>query len=102
MKLLPLVQINRLGMNGRERAREIHFADHFGPAGGVHDHEIVGGHRAQADGVGGIGLLRPVPVLPGAMQIARFGEPFAEIGDDPRRRMCSLGAIGSSNAAHFR
>ena len=30
VELLPLVQINGLGMNRRERAREIHFADHFG------------------------------------------------------------------------
>ena len=47
----------------------------------VHDHEIVRRHRAQAHGVRGIGFLRPVPVLAGAMEKARFGQPLAKIGN---------------------
>ncbi len=46
--LLTLVEVDRFGMNGCERGREVDLSDHLGPAvlftRRIDDHEIVGGH----------------------------------------------------------
>ena len=73
MELLNLVgvalhQVDRLGIDGRERAPPIHLRDDL-PAlrlllvtrGGVDDEEIVGRDSPERDVVGGIGFARPVP-----------------------------------------
>ena len=78
--LLRAVQVDGFFVHGGERAGEIDFADDVGLAGDVDDDEIVAGDRAQADGVGGIRFVRPVIVLAGAVQVAGFGQPGAQIG----------------------
>lgn len=107
--LLALVQIDRFGMDCGESGGEIYFADHFGfavfgavgAAGDVRDYEIIGGDGAEADRIGWIGLLDPVPVFAAAMEETRFGEAFTE-GWKVHGAEAFFGASGSSNAAHFR
>jgi len=71
-KLLSLVEVDCLGMNGGERGRKIHLAHNLQLAVpfscGVDDHEIVGGDRPQADRVRRIRLLNPVPFPAAAME----------------------------------
>jgi len=88
-------------MNGRERAREIYFRDYSGFLRGVHDYKIVGGHRAQAYCVGGIGLLRPMPMIARAVEKPAWANRSqrSERSTPPK---ASFAAIGNSNAAHFK
>ena len=88
MILLALMKINRFRMNGGERRRKIHFADHFRLAASflrsasrrIDDDEIVGRNRTQAHRVRRICFLHPVPVSSAAMEKSRFGQPFAQRG----------------------
>ncbi len=57
-----LDQVDRLLVQGRGRAREVDLADHLRRVGRVDHDEIVGRHRTQADRVGGIRLVGPVPL----------------------------------------
>ena len=81
--LLALVEVNRFGMDGRERGGKIDFADHFRLAvllaRSIDDDEIVGRDGTQADGIRGIGLLHPVPVAAAAMEVARFAKALAKL-----------------------
>ena len=103
--LLSLVNVDRLGMNGGESGREIHFANDLRlsilSAGDIDNDEIVGRYRAQADRIRRIALLDPVPVISAPMQKPCFGQPLAKSGKStPPKR--SSGESGSSNAAHFK
>ena len=77
--LLPAVNVDGFFVDKHKRAGEIDFADDAGRAGEVDDHEIVAGDGTQADGIGGIGLLRPVVVFSSEMQKTGLGEPRAQI-----------------------
>ena len=73
-------------MHGRQRRREIHFANHLRlavlvsirSASGINNHEIVRGHRTQADRIRRISLLHPMPIPAAAMQKSRVGHPLAQ------------------------
>src|SRR6266851_450243 len=78
--LLAAVNVDGFFVEEHQRAGEIDFADDGGRAGDVDDHEIIAGHGTQADGIGGIGLLRPVVVFSGEMEKTSFGEPRTKIG----------------------
>jgi hypothetical protein len=59
----------------RERARVVRFADDPLVAGRLFDHdEVVRRDGPQAHGVGGVRLVRPVPVIVGELHEPRFGE----------------------------
>ena len=77
--LLSLVEINCFGMDGGERAGEIYLTDYLRLVRDVDDDEVVGSDRAQADGIGRIGFLRPVPMVSGAVEESSLGEPLAEL-----------------------
>ena len=79
------MQVDRLRVHGRERAGEIHLANYFRLAlGRVHDDEVVGSHPAQADRVGGIRLVGPMPRRAAAMQEPGFLERFGRFVDFDR------------------
>ena len=81
--LLSLVNVNRLRMHGRERRREINFANHFRLAfvlsRHINDYKIVGRHRSQAHRIRRIRLLHPVPVSAAAMEISRLRQSLAHL-----------------------
>ena len=80
VELLHLVrhaldQVDRLGVDRREGAAPVDLGDDLPllrllvvARGGVEHHEVVGGHRAQREVIGGIGLRRPVIAVPRAVQ----------------------------------
>src|SRR5882762_1223068 len=78
--LLAAVKVNGFFVKEDQRTGEIDFADHVWRAGDVDNHEIVAGYRAQADGIGGLGFLRPVVVFPSEMQKTGLREPCTQIG----------------------
>ena len=57
-----LHDVDGLGVQGGRPAREVGFADHLGPGADVDDDEVVRRDRAQAHGIGGVALARPVPL----------------------------------------
>ncbi len=59
---LSFDHVDGLGMQRRERAGEIGFADHLRTAGVIGDHEVVRRNRPQAHRVGRIRLAGPVPL----------------------------------------
>ena len=73
--LLAPVEVYGFFVDEYEGTGIIDFADDIGLSRDVDDHKIVARNRAQADGVGRIGLVRPVVVSASAMQEARFREP---------------------------
>ena len=76
--------------------------DHLMVAGDIDHHEVVARNRAQADGVGRIGVRGPVPrASPRMMQQLEIGQKLAQLADIVRPNF-SPSRMGSSNAAHFR
>ena len=84
MVLLSLVNVDCLLMHRSQCGSEVDFADDFRLSGiaarDVDDDEVVRRHRAQADGVGGIALLHPVPVVAAPMKEPCVGKSLAKIG----------------------
>src|SRR6266436_5316689 len=60
--LLAAMKVNGFFVKEHQRTRKIDLANDVWRAGDIDNHEIVAGYRAQADGIGGIGFLRPVVV----------------------------------------
>jgi len=60
----PLQDVDRLLVDHRRGRVVVHLGDDPRLGRDVLDHEVVGGHRAQADRVGGVALARPVPAVP--------------------------------------
>ena len=56
-----------------------HLGDHHRVAGDVHHHEVVTGHRPQADGIRRVTLRRPVPCAAGVVQEPCFFEETAQV-----------------------
>src|ERR1019366_6384226 len=81
--LLPLMNVDCLGMDGGESRRKIHFTNHLRlpvlSACRIDNDEIVGGHRTQADRVCRIALLYPVPVASAPLQETSFSKSFTEL-----------------------
>ncbi len=78
--VLPrLVQVDGLLVQRGEGGGEIDFGDHLRLAGGIDDDEVVAGDRAQADGVGGVGVRGPVPGVGGVVQQAQLVEERAQL-----------------------
>ncbi len=80
VKLLAAVNVDGLFVNEGQGAGKIDFADDVGRAGDVDDHKIVAGHRAEADGIGGIGFMGPVVIIASQMKKACLREARAKIG----------------------
>ena len=102
MILLAFVNVDGLGVDRGKRAREINLADHLGHFGFIDDDEIVGCYGTQADGVGRIRLIGPVPEFTAAVKKTGFEPDARREATDPCRRKVSPAASGSSNAAAFR
>ncbi len=66
------MQVDRLLVQRGRAAVEARLADHVGAVRGVDDHEVVRRNRPQADGVGRIRLVGPLPV-PVAVRRPRCG-----------------------------
>ncbi len=77
--LLAAMQVNRLLMNRRQRARKIHFANHFRLSGHINNDKVIAGYRPQAHRIRRVSLLRPVIMLAGTVQVARLRQPRAQI-----------------------
>ena len=73
LMLLAAVHVDRLLVEVDRRGVAIHLADHARRAGDrrIHDHEVVGGSRAQADRLGREALAGPVPLAAGAVVVER-------------------------------
>src|SRR5579859_7018116 len=84
--LLTAVNINGFLVQENQRAREINFTDYVGPAGDIDDDEIVAADGSQADGVGGVGFMRPVIKISGKMQIAGLRQPRTNIREVDRAK----------------
>src|SRR6266567_7308755 len=77
--LLATMNVNGFFVEKNQSAGEIHFADDSGRASDIDDYEIVAAYGPQADGIGGIGLLRPVIIFSREMKKSSFGKPRAKI-----------------------
>src|SRR5437588_11847530 len=70
-------------MDGSERRREIDFADHLRLApiftSRIDDDEVVWRNRSQADSIGGIRFIDPVPVSTALMQKTGFTKLLAKL-----------------------
>ena len=114
VELLHLVEpalhdVDGLLVQDLQRAVEVGLADHARRVGLVDDDEVVRRDRAQADGVGRVRLVRPVPVArrvsspppggSGARTPPRTGCRGSPAGS--RGRTLSVVVNGSSNAAHL-
>src|SRR6266704_560630 len=77
--LLATMNVNGFCVENNESTGEIHFADDSGCASDIDDYEIVAAYGPQADGIGGIGLLRPMIIFSGEMKKTGLGEPRAKI-----------------------
>src|SRR5262245_55869958 len=78
MMLLPLVNVDCPGVDRRERAREVDFADYSRSFGFINDDEIIGRYSAQADGVGRIRLIGPVPEFTAAVKKSGLDQMLIE------------------------
>src|SRR3989442_8773951 len=70
--LLAAVNVDGFFVDENEGAGKVDFADHIRYGRDVDDHKIVASDRTQADGVGGIGFMRPVITFSREMQKAAF------------------------------
>ena len=59
---LALHHVDGLGMQRRQRAREVGLANHLRSVGVIGDDKVVGRDRPQAHGVGRVRLARPMPL----------------------------------------
>src|SRR5262249_33024977 len=70
--LLAVVKVDRLFVDRAEGAGKINLADDARFASDVDNDEVVASDGTKADGVRGVGLLRPVIKIAGTMEIAGF------------------------------
>ena len=76
--LMAVLEVDGFLVDGRKRAREVHFADDPRRVRGIHDHKIIGRDRAKADGVRRIAFGNPVPPVACAVQETDFRQVLAQ------------------------
>ena len=79
--LLALMQVNRLLVERGKCARIIHFADDARLTCRFHNHEIVRADASQGNGIGRIGIIRPVPLVSCAMNEAAILQEVENLGN---------------------
>ena len=74
LEQLTLENVDGFLVERRGPTREIGLADHAFAVGTIDRDEVVGRHRTKADGVGRIGLIRPVPLTVRLVDETFFGQ----------------------------
>src|SRR5262249_61203396 len=75
--LLSAMQVDGFLMDGGGGAREVDFADDKRLFGDVDDDEVIAGDRAEADGVGGGGVVCPGVIFAGGVEVGGLRETCA-------------------------